>query len=138
VNETGLISRWRSAAPYLLSILRIVCGLLFFVLGTATLFAFPHPVMPDGSTAALSSEGGVGGLLMVIGGALLILGLCTRAAAFILSGMMAVAYFQYHAPVNFWPMLNNGQPAIVFCFVYLYLSAAGGGPWSVDAMRGRG
>jgi len=137
VNETGLISRWRAAAPYLLSILRILCGLLFFVLGTATLFAFPVPVMPDSGTAPLNTIGGVGGVLMTVGGAMLILGLFTRTAAFILSGMMAVAYFKYHAPQSFWPMLNQGHPAILFCFIYLYLSSAGGGPWSVDAMRGR-
>ena len=137
MNDSNAFARWRAAAPYLLSILRILCGLLFFVLGLSKLFAVPVPAMPDGSTFPLTSITGVAGVLELVGGALLILGLFTRTTAFILSGMMAVAYFKYHAPTSFWPMVNQGHPAILFCFIYFYMSAAGGGPWSVDAMRER-
>ena len=101
------------------------------------LFAFPAGMPPDGSTAPLLSQIGIGGLLEVVGGALLLVGLFTRPVAFILSGMMAVAYFQFHQPQGFWPVMNGGIPAILYCFVWLYFSAAGAGPWSLDARRGR-
>ena len=77
----------------------------------------------------------IGGVIELVGGTLLVLGLFTRPAAFVLSGMMAVAYFQFHFPHSFWPTVNQGVAAVVLCFVCLYLSAAGGGPWSVDARR---
>jgi putative oxidoreductase len=79
----------------------------------------------------------IGGVLELVGGALLLLGLFTRPAAFVLSGMMAVAYFQFHFPHSFWPTLNNGVPAVLYCFIWLYFSAAGAGPWSLDAKRGK-
>jgi len=129
--------QWISWGPQFLSILRIVAGLLFIPLGTMKLFAWPIGMPPDGGTAPLLTQVGIGGLLEVVGGALILIGLFTRPVAFILSGEMAVAYFQFHAPMGFWPMVNQGQPAILFCFIFLYLSAAGGGPWSVDAWRGR-
>jgi putative oxidoreductase len=130
------MSTWISWAPQLRSILRIVCGVLFIPIGTMKLFAWPVGMPPNNATATLLSQVGIGGVLEVAGGILLILGLFTRPAAFILSGEMAVAYFQFHAPMGFWPMLNQGQPAILYCFIFLYLSAAGAGPWSLDALRG--
>jgi putative oxidoreductase len=88
-----------------------------------------------GGTAAFPSEIWVGGALEVLGGALLAVGLFTRPVAFLLSGEMAVAYFQFHAPNGFWPVLNGGMAAVLYCFVWLYFSAAGAGPWSLDAWR---
>ena len=132
-----MTNRWISWAPQFQSILRIVAGLLFIPIGTMKLFAWPMGMPPNGGTAPLMSEIGLGGILEVVGGALILIGLFTRPVAFILSGEMAVAYFQFHAPTGFWPMMNQGQPAILFCFIFLYLSAAGAGPWSVDAWRGK-
>jgi putative oxidoreductase len=83
------------------------------------------------------TQAGLGGFLEAFGGGLLLLGLFTRPVAFILSGEMAVAYFQFHFPQSFWPTINGGVPAALFCFVWLYFSAAGAGPWSLDAKRGR-
>src|SRR5918996_4344495 len=130
-------TRWRSLAPYLLSILRIVTAFLFMQFGTAKWFAFPAPIIPDGSTVSLVSLVGVAAVLETLGGFLLLVGLFSRPVAFLLSGQMAVAYFMGHAPQGFWPVLNQGTPAVLFCFVWLYISAAGPGPWSLDAMRGR-
>jgi putative oxidoreductase len=86
--------------------------------------------------APLLSQAWVGGILEVFGGALLLVGLFTRPVAFLLSGEMAVAYFQFHFPQGFWPTTNGGVPAALYCFVWLYFSAAGAGPWSLDAKRG--
>jgi len=133
MSDSSLVSRWRSWAPQLLSILRIVAAFLFMQVGTAKLFAFPAAVMPGGGTAPAGSLPWVAGVLEVFGGGLLLLGLFTRPVAFILSGEMAFAYFIGHAPRGLWPVLNEGSGAILFCFIYLYLSAAGPGPWSVDA-----
>ncbi|MGH7700186.1 MAG: DoxX family protein, partial [Gemmatimonadales bacterium] len=108
---------------------------LFIQVGSAKLFAFPAAVMPDGGTAPLLSLAGIAGALEVFGGGLLLSGLFTRPVAFLLAGEMAVAYFYGHAPQGFWPVLNQGMPAILFCLLWLYLSAAGAGPWSVDAWR---
>jgi putative oxidoreductase len=135
--KSNVVSRWISWSPYLLSILRIIGAFLFLQGGTAKLFAFPAAVMPGGGTAELASLAGAAGLLETIGGALLLVGLFTRPTAFILSGLMAFAYFIGHAPGGLWPVLNGGSPAIIFCFLWLYFSAAGGGPWSLDALRGR-
>src|SRR5574341_2182126 len=99
------------------------------------LFAFPMGMPPDGSTAQLISQVGLGGILETFGGAPLLLGLFTRPVAFLLSGEMAVAYFQFHFPQSFWPIMNNSVSAALYCFVWLYFSAAGGGPWSLDAKR---
>jgi putative oxidoreductase len=135
--ETSITARWRSWSPYLLSILRIVAAFLFFQVGSAKLFGFPAPVMPDGGTAPLASLPGIAGALEVVGGGLLLLGLFTRPVAFILSGEMAFAYFIGHAGQGFWPLLNGGVDAAFYCFLWLYISAAGPGPWSLDAMLGR-
>jgi putative oxidoreductase len=134
----SVATAWISSAPRFRSILRIMSALLFIPAGTMKLFAWPMGMPPDGGTAKLMSQVGIGGALEAFGGALLLIGLFTRPVAFILSGMMAVAYFQFHAPQGFWPMMNGGQPAILFCFIFLYLSSAGAGPWSIDAMRGKG
>src|SRR5512140_1566562 len=128
-------SRW---APPLRSVLRIVVTFVYMQHGLMKLFAFPAPMGPDGHTVPLGSLLGVAGILETFGGLLLLLGLFTRPVAFILAGEMAVAYFMMHAPHGFWPALNHGELPVVFCFVFLYLAAAGGGPWSLDALRHRG
>ena len=116
-----------------LSVLRIMTGLLFLEHGASKFLGFPHvDKVPD--TMSMS---GVGGILELIGGALIVLGLFTRPVAFLLSGEMAVAYFYAHAPRGFYPLLNGGDAAILFCFVFLYLFFAGPGPWSLDAMMKR-
>ena len=120
------------------SVLRILAALIFILAGTMKLFAFPAGVPPNGSTVPLMSQIGIGALLEVVGGALLLLGLFSRPVAFVLSGEMAVAYFQFHFPQGFWPNINGGMAAVLYCFVWLYFSAAGAGPWSLDARRGRG
>lgn len=137
MTAPNLVSRWRSWAPQLLSILRIVAAFLFIQFGTAKWFAFPAAVMPGGGTAAMGSLAWFAAVLEVVGGGLLLLGLFTRPVAFILAGEMAIAYFIGHAPQGFWPVLNQGHPAILFCFVWLYISAEGAGPWSLDAKRGQ-
>ncbi len=137
MTAPSVVTKWRSWAPYLLSMLRIIAAFLFMQFGTAKLFAFPAAIMPGGGTAPLASLAGIASVLETFGGACLLLGLFTRPVAFILSGEMAVAYFYGHAPQGFWPVLNQGHPAILFCFVWLYLSAAGAGPWSLDARRGK-
>lgn len=136
-NARTSVSRWRSWAPHLLSMLRIVCAFLFMQVGTAKLFAFPAAIMPGGGTAPIASLAGVAGILETFGGMLLLVGLFTRPVAFLLSGEMAVAYFYAHAPQGFWPVLNQGAPAVFYSFLFLYLSAAGRGPWSLDAKRAR-
>ena len=137
MRHTNFTARWSSWAPYLLSVLRIIAAFLFVQYGSTKLFAYPAAVMPDGGTAPLASLPGVAGALEFVGGALLLVGLFTRPVAFVLSGQMAVAYFIGHADQGFWPVLNGGAPAVFFCFLWLYLSAAGPGPWSIDALRGR-
>lgn len=133
--DSPLPSRWLSWAPHLLSALRIVTAFLFMQVGTAKLFAFPAAIMPGGGTAPAGSLPWVAGVLEVFGGLLVLVGLFTRPVAFILSGEMAVAYFYAHAPQGFWPVLNQGALAAVYSFIFLYLSAAGGGPWGLDALR---
>ncbi len=128
IENTGLT--W---APRLLGVLRIVVGLLFIEHGTAKLFGFPP--MPGAEGVAIFSLIGLSAILELVGGLLMTLGLFTRVTAFILSGEMAVAYFMAHAPMGFYPLLNHGEPAILYCFVFLYFAAAGGGPWSIDSRR---
>jgi putative oxidoreductase len=127
-------TKWSAWAPKLLSVLRIVAAFMFTQPGTMKLFGWPT-AMPGGGTVPLLSQMGIGGCMEIVGGTMLLLGLFTRPVAFILSGEMAVAYFQFHAPQSFWPIVNQGQPAVLYCFIWLYLSAAGGGPWSLDALR---
>ncbi len=125
---------WAVWAPRMLSVLRVMTGLLFLEHGTQKLLGFPPraagAVGPD-----LMSLLGVQGCLEVAGGVLIVLGLLTRPVAFILAGDMAFAYFMAHFPRNFFPMLNGGDAAILYCFIFLYLAAAGPGPWSLDQRR---
>lgn len=133
----NLVTKWSSWAPQLLSVLRIMAAFVFMQAGTMKLFAFPMGMPPDGSTATLMSQVGLAGILETFGGALMLLGLFTRPVAFILSGEMAVAYFQFQFPLSFWPIVNNGVNAALYCFVWLYFSTAGPGPWSLDAKRAK-
>ena len=124
-------------APQLLSVLRIVVAFLYFQVGSAKWFAFPAAIMPGGGIAPVGSLVWFAGIIEVIGGTFLLLGLFTRPVAFILSGEMAFAYFIGHFPNGFWPVLNQGAPAVFYCFTFLYFSAAGPGPWSLDALLAR-
>jgi putative oxidoreductase len=137
MTAPNLVRNWSTRTPQLLSVLRIVAAFLFMQFGTAKLFAFPAAIMPGGGTAPIMSLAGIAGALEAFGGLFLLVGLFSRPVAFILAGEMAVAYFLGHAPQGFWPVLNQGSPAILFCFIWLYFSAAGPGPWSLDAKRGR-
>lgn len=118
---------------HLLSLLRFMSGLLLLQHGTTKYLGFPESQMTGASPFTM---GGAAGVLELIGGFLLVIGLFTRPVAFILSGMTAVAYFYAHAPQGFYPLLNGGELAALYCFVFLYLAAAGGGALSVDRMRG--
>ncbi len=138
MSQPSIVDRWIGWAPQLKAVLRIVTGFLFIWPGTMKLFAFPVGMPPNNSTAVMGTQIWVGGLLEFVGGTLVLLGLFTRPVAFILSGEMAVAYWQFHAPNGFWPVVNNGANAALFCFVFLYFSAAGAGAWSLDAMRRKG
>jgi putative oxidoreductase len=124
--------RW---APYILGLLRIVVGFLFMVHGTQKLFGMPVDEPRD--PVALTSLIGIAGILETFGGLLIVLGLFTRPIAFLLAGEMAVAYFRSHAARSFWPALNGGEPAVLFCFVFLYLATVGGGAWALDRLRTR-
>jgi putative oxidoreductase len=119
--------------PYVLSTLRIVAGLLFLEHGMAKVFGFP----PHGHMPAFPEIEWFAGRIELVGGTLVTLGLVTRLAAFIMSGEMAIAYFMGHAPKSFFPLLNGGEDAILFCFVFLYFVFAGAGPWSLDALLRR-
>ncbi len=132
MNIDALATTW---APRLLSILRIMAGLLFLQHGTAKLLKFPAGAVP--ANFNLNSMPGYAGFIELICGVLLVIGLFSRPAAFVASGMTAVAYFMVHAPQGFFPILNRGELAALYCFVFLYLAAAGPGPWSVDAARNR-
>lgn len=116
-------------------LLRVVAGLLFFQVGSKLLLGwFGGMSGQPGTTAPLMSQMGIGGALEFFGGLLITLGLLTRPVAFVLSGEMAVAYFQFHAPDGLWPIQNHGEPAVLFCFIFLYMAARGGGDWSLDAL----
>ena len=133
--DSAFLTTWQ---PRLLAVLRIVTAYLFLQHGTAKLLGFPAvDVFKDG--VPLLTLAGIAGLLEIVGGALLLIGLFTRPTAFVLSGQMAVAYFIAHANQGhvLTPMLNGGELAVLYCFVFLYLAVAGAGAWSVDAMLGR-
>ncbi|MDP4219246.1 MAG: DoxX family protein [Bacteroidota bacterium] len=134
MNQPNIILKWQSWAPQLRSLLRIVAAIVFIQSGTMKLFGIPM-AMPGGGTVNLFSEIGLAAILEVFGGALIVIGLFTRPVAFILAGEMAVAYFQGHASRSFWTVANGGGPAVIFCFLWLYFSAVGAGPWSIDAKR---
>lgn len=133
----SVTTTWISWAPQLLSLLRIIAAFMFLQTGTVKIFAWPIGMPPDNGTAELWTQIGIGGLLEFVGGLLLLVGLFTRPTAFILSGVMAVAYFQFHQPGGIWPVENAGTPAVLYCFLWLYYSAVGAGPWSIDALRGK-
>ena len=137
MTEPNIVAKWKSWAPYLKSLLRIVAALMFITFGTMKLFAFPVGMPPDNGTAKVLSLAWFAGVLEVFGGGLMLLGLFTRPVAFILAGEMAVAYFYGHFPQGFWTVVNMGTPAVLYCFIWLYFSAAGAGPWSLDAKRGK-
>ena len=128
--EFTWLSRWQ---PQVLALLRIVTGLLFLEHALSKFFAFPVPFpvhpLPPMLVAA--------GVIELVAGILIALGLFTRLAAFIASGEMAVGYFMMHFPKSFWPIVNQGEAAILFCFVFLYIAAAGPGAWSIDGARTR-
>lgn len=128
MNPAELETVWR---PRALGLLRIVTALIFIAHGTQKLFNFP----PSEFSVPLLSIFGVAGMLETFGGLLILIGLFTRPVAFILSGQMAVAYWMFHAPQSFFPLLNGGDAAILYCFVFLYLVVAGPGAWSIDALR---
>lgn len=136
-HSIGLAAVWQSLAPALHSLLRIIAAFVFMQYGSAKLFAVPGPLLPGGATAPPGTLIWFAGALELCGGLLLLAGFLTRPVAFLLAGEMAVAYLTQHAPRNFWPVLNQGQPAVLFAFIWLYISAAGPGPWSVDAWRAR-
>ena len=128
-----LAANWSAWSPRLLSVLRIIAGVLFFEHGISKLFGFPPSAMGEIQVFSLI---GLSAILESVGGFLLLIGLFTRPVAFILSGEMAFAYFMAHAPKGFFPAGNGGDAAILFCFLFLYLSSAGPGAWSVDSLRG--
>jgi putative oxidoreductase len=131
--DRAFVDTW---TPRALSILRIVAAFLFLQHGSAKLLRVPHFAGYDG--LQLASLPGVAGVIELVGGVLLLLGLFTRPVAFVLSGEMAVAYFMAHAPEGhvLTPFMNQGEPAVLFCFIFLFLAVAGPGAWSVDAARG--
>jgi putative oxidoreductase len=122
----ALYARMETLRPYVLSILRIVVGLLFLEHGLSKVFGFPAPGPALNGLLILAA------LLETVGALLFLVGVYTRIVAFILSGQMALAYFIAHAPRSFFPLANGGQLAILFCFLFLYFAFAGGGAWSVD------
>ena len=132
--DAALPENWR---PHALAVLRIVTGYLLIPHGTAKLFGAPHQAMFDG--LQLVSLMGLAGVLEVFGGVLLLIGLFTRPVAFVLCGFMAVAYFLAHGSQGnvLVPMLNQGELAVLYCFVFLYFAFAGAGAWSVDSLRAR-
>jgi len=135
MTAPNIIAQWSAWGPHLRSVLRIVAALMFMQAGTMKLFAFPAPLLPGGGTVELMSQIGLAGILETFGGALLLVGLFTRPVAFVLSGEMAVAYFQAFFPLGFWPIVTGGALPALYSFVWLYFSAAGAGPWSLDARR---
>ena len=126
------VSGW---SPRALAVLRIVAGVLFLAHGVVKLFGFPEGAQPG--QVELASLFGVGAIIELVTGVLLVLGLFTRPAAFIASGQMAVAYWMFHAPSSPYPVVNGGDAAILFCFVFLYIFTAGPGAWSLDSRVGR-
>ncbi|SCW70687.1 DoxX family protein [Ancylobacter rudongensis] len=128
-----MIGNLTRLAPHVLSLMRIMAALLLMQHGTTKVLGFPVTQMTG---ISLVSMPGIAGIIELVGGALLLIGLFSRATAFILSGLTAVAYFLVHAPKDFYPLVNGGELAALYCFVFFYLVFAGPGPWSVDALRG--
>ncbi|MCW5980978.1 MAG: DoxX family protein [Bryobacteraceae bacterium] len=130
-------SRFAAYRPQALSLLRIVAGFMFSLHGFQKVLGLLGGAGGSGNPAAVMSLPWVAGVLELVGGLLIMVGLFTAPVAFILSGEMAVAYFMAHLPQSFWPILNRGELAALYCFVFLYFAAAGPGPWSVDQVRSR-
>ncbi len=126
-----MFDRLSAYAPYALAVLRIVTALLFIEHGTQKLFNFPAAMQPMPLDTLMT----VAGVLELVGGFLILIGFLTRPVAFVLAGMMAVAYWIAHAPMNMFPVNNFGDAAVLFCFVFVYLVFAGPGAWSVDGAR---
>jgi putative oxidoreductase len=124
-------------ADRMLGVFRIVAGLIFISSGTMKVFNYPPNPMPNMPPFHPLTQMGIGAMLEMVGGLLIMIGLFTRPVAFVLAGVMAVAYFQFHAPQSFFPTVNGGIPAILYCFFFLYLMFAGAGAWSLDALLGR-
>ena len=129
MSPNSLLTKAESAAY---ALLRAVSGLLFLQFGGKIVFGWFAAASE--ATPSLASQVGIGGLLEFVGGLLILLGLLTRPVAFLLSGEMAVAYWQFHAPKGGWPIQNHGELAALFCFIFLYMAAKGGGAWSLDAL----
>jgi putative oxidoreductase len=129
------MTRWLGRfSPYCYALLRIVAGLMFALHGTQKLFGWPIPG-PPGLTPLLKAAA----IIEMVGGLMIALGFLAGYAAFICSGEMAVAYFMMHAPHGFWPLMgggNSGEPAVLYCFIFLYIASHGSGVWSIDALRG--
>ena len=130
--ELPWLSRWQ---PQLLALLRIFAALLFLEHGTAKLFHFPVP--QPGAPTPLPTILIAAAVIELVGGVLVTLGLFTRLAAFIMSGEIAIGYFMMHAPKSFWPIVNMGEAAILYAFIFLYIAATGPGAWSIEGMRER-
>jgi putative oxidoreductase len=128
--KSGLMAGFEQYQPYVLSILRMMIGLLFLQHGMAKMFNFP----PQGDMPVFPRPEWFAGRIELVGSTLIVFGLLTRPVAFVLSGEMAFAYFISHRPRGFFPLLNGGEPAVLFCFVFLYLFFAGGGPLSLEAL----
>lgn len=122
-------------SPYLYAVLRIVVGFLFASHGAQKLFGLFGGLGPAGGSAPFFSLMGLAGLIEFLGGLFIMLGWLTGTVAFIASGQMASAYFMAHQPGGFWPILNEGEPAVLFCFVFLYMASKGSGVWSIDRLR---
>lgn len=131
-NSRAFLARW---SPQLLGVFRIMTAFLFMQHGGQKLFGYPTASQ---NPPELFSLLGFAGILEFFGGLCILLGLFTRPVAFVLSGQMAVAYFMAHAPNGFWPLANRGELAVLYCFAFLYLAAAGGGAWSLDNLLRRG
>jgi putative oxidoreductase len=134
LQETSMPTFPTVWAPRALSVLRIVAALMFMEHGLGKLFGFPAWPTPNGGPAMFTLLW-LAGAIEALGGLLLTVGLFTRCVAFVLSGEMAVGYFMSHAPRSFFPLLNGGDAAVLYCFVFLYIFVAGGGAWSVDRAR---
>jgi putative oxidoreductase len=115
-------------------LLRVVSGLIFFQAGSMKFLGWFGGLPGSGTAAPLWSQMGIGGMMEFFGGLLVMAGALTRPVAFILSGEMAIAYWQFHAPGGRWPILNHGEQAVLFCFIFLYFAARGAGPWSIDGL----
>ena len=135
MTSDSLSTVWAPRALYILSVLRVFTGLELLQHGTGKILGFP--AVPSFANVQIGSLSGMGGLIELIGGILFTIGLFTRPVAFILSGFTAAAYFMAHASKGFYPVLNGGELAALYCFVFLFFTFAGGGPWSVDALMKR-